>query len=78
VEPSIKITARQIRFLLSSGRAWAVHPLHVPDGVPADLRGYYAVPLEEERRYRWGLLDGAQELEILRTWVASGFRQPEA
>src|SRR5262245_15648893 len=45
MEPTIKVTAKQIRFLLSSGRAWMVQPLHVPGGVPAALRGYYAVPL---------------------------------
>jgi hypothetical protein len=47
--PTIKVTAKQIRFLLGSGRAWMVQPLHVPDGVPKDLQGYYRVPLEEER-----------------------------
>jgi hypothetical protein len=77
VEPNIKITAKQIRFLLSSGRAWAVHPLHVSAGVPRDLQGYYDVPLDEQRRYRWGTLSGRRELAILRSWVASGYRQQD-
>jgi hypothetical protein len=75
MRPSIKVTPRQIRFLLSSGRVWAVQPLHVPEGVPTDLQGYYSVPLEEERRHRWGLLDAGRELDIFRAWVASGFKQ---
>jgi hypothetical protein len=52
-----------------------VQPLHVPGDVPTDLRGYYSVPLEEERRYKWGLLDSETELAALRAWVASGFKQ---
>jgi hypothetical protein len=75
MSPTIKVTAKQIRFLLSSGRAWMVQPLHVPGDVPTDLRGYYSVPLEEERRYKWGLLDSETELAALRAWVASGFKQ---
>jgi hypothetical protein len=75
VGPTIKITAKQIRFLLSSGRAWMVQPLHVPGDVPRELRGYYAVPLDEERRYSWGGLDAATELAVLWAWVANGFKQ---
>src|SRR4051812_46450198 len=78
VGPTIRVTAKQIRFLLGSGRAWMVQPLHVPDGVPKDLQGYHRVPLEEERRHRRGLLKGAQELDILRALVAVGFMQRDA
>ena len=74
MEPSIRITAKQIRFLLGSGRAWAVQHLHVADGVPAELRGNYAVPLDEQRRHGWGLLDEATELGVLRSWVALGYK----
>jgi hypothetical protein len=71
----IKVTAKQIRFLFDSGRAWMVQPLHVSGGVPADLRGYYAVPLDEERKYQWGLLSAKAELAALRSWVAKGYKQ---
>jgi hypothetical protein len=54
-----------------------IQPLHVRDGVPAELRGDYAVPLAEERRYAWGSLDGATELAIFRDWVEKGFQQRE-
>ena len=76
MKPTIKVTAKQIRFLLhSSDRAWIVQPLHVPGGVPADLRGYYAVPLDEERKYQWGVLSAKSELAALRSWVANGYKQ---
>jgi len=75
MEPTIKVTAKQIRFLLSPGRAWMVQPLHVPGGVPADLRGYYLVPLDEQRKYQWGLLSAKMELAALRSWVSSGYKQ---
>jgi hypothetical protein len=55
-----------------------VQPLHVPGGVPADLRGYYAVPLDEERKYQWGLLNAKMELAALRSWVANGYKQSRA
>ena len=74
MEPSVRITAKQIRFLLGSGRAWAVQPLHIAGGVPAELRGDYAVPLDAQRQHRWGLLDEATELSVLRSWVALGYR----
>ena len=43
----VKITARQIRFLLGDRkRAWMVQPLHVPEGVPIVTRDLvrYAKP----------------------------------
>jgi hypothetical protein len=52
-----------------------VQPLHVPGGVPADLRGYYVVPLDEQRKYQWGLLSAKTELAALRSWVADGYKQ---
>jgi hypothetical protein len=53
-----KITARQIRFLLADRkRAWMVQPLHVPDGVPKELQGYYDPPLEAQQNCGWGRLD---------------------
>ncbi len=75
---SIRITAKQIRFLLNSGRAWAIQPLHVAGGVPAELQGNYAVPLDAQRQHRWGLLDEATELSALRLWVALGYKLPQA
>ena len=72
----VKITARQIRFLLTDGkRAWMVQPLHVPDGVPVDLQGYYAPPLDEQQNRGWGTLDADTELAILRNWVARGYKE---
>jgi hypothetical protein len=73
VKPSIKVTGKQIRFLLDSGRVWMIQQLHVPGGVPKELQGNYDVPLEEQR-HGWGNLKGATELKILRAWVASGFK----
>jgi hypothetical protein len=71
----VKVTARQMRFLLSDGkRAWMVQPLHVPDGVPRELQGYYAPPTEQQN-HGWGALDAATELAILRDWVARGYKQ---
>ncbi len=58
---NIKITAKQIRFVFDSGKVWAILPLHINDGVPPQLRGYYSVPLAEQRKYAWGLLDGERE-----------------
>ena len=75
MNPTVKITARQIRFLLGSKRVWAIQSLHVRGGVPTHLRGYYAVPLAEERRHAWGRLDGASELAVLRDWAQKGFQQ---
>ena len=75
MEPTIKVTAKKIRFLLSPHRAWMVQPLHVRGGVPADLRGYYAVPLDEQRKYLWGQLSAKMELAALRSWVADGYKQ---
>jgi len=72
VDPTIKITARQIRFLLV-GRVWMIQPLHIAEGVPKHLQGFYCVPLAEQRRYQWGLLNEAEELQILESWIASGF-----
>jgi hypothetical protein len=77
VAPNIKITPKQIRFLLDWRRAWGVQPLHVPGGIPADLQGYYAVPLDEERKHGWGDLSAATELRVLRQWVARGYKLPE-
>jgi hypothetical protein len=74
----VKITARQIRFLLDAKRAWMVQPSHVPGGVPEELRGYYDPPREEQQGRGWGTLDADRELEILRDWVARGFRRPDA
>lgn len=74
MEPSVRITAKQIRFLLGSGRAWAILPLHVAGGVPTDLRGDYVVPLDAQRQHRWGLLDEATELSVLRSWVTRGYK----
>lgn len=72
----VKITARQIRFLLTDRkRAWGVQPLHVPDGVPKSLQGIYDPPLNEERKYCWGTLDGDTELSILRKWVKRGYKE---
>ena len=75
VARNIKITPRQIRFLLEGGRVWMIQPLLVPDGVPGDLCGFYSVPLEEERKHAWGRIDGHREQDILREWIAKGFKQ---
>ena len=75
---SVKITARQIRFLLDRKRAWMVQPLHVPEGVPAELQGYYDPPLQEQQNCGWGTLNADRELEILRDWVARGFKRTDA
>lgn len=73
---SVKITARQIRFLLTDRkRVWMVQPLHVPDGVPKDLQGYYDPPLDEQQNRGWGTLNGGAELAILREWVARGYKR---
>jgi hypothetical protein len=72
----VKITARQIRFLLTDRkRAWMVQPLHVSDGVPKDLQGYYDPPLDEQQNCGWGTLDGVTELAILQEWVARGYKE---
>jgi hypothetical protein len=72
--PNIKITAKQIRFVFDSGKVWMIQPLHVPDGVPNDLRGSYCVPLAEHQNCGWGRLDGKQEMKILHEWVARGYK----
>lgn len=72
---NIKVTPRQIRFLLESGRVWMVQPLHVLGGVPKELCGYYSVSLEEERKHGWGRLNGKREQAILGEWVANGFKE---
>ena len=72
---NIKVTPKQIRFLLEGGRVWMVQPLHVPEGIPKALCGYYSVSLEEERKHAWGRLDGKREQEILREWVAKGLKE---
>lgn len=74
--PTVRVTAKQIRFVLASGGVWAVQPLHVPGGVPAALRGNYAVPTAEQRRHAWGDMTGAAELKALRAWVARGYKVP--
>ena len=51
-----------------------IQPLHIHEGVPAELRGQYSVPHDEVWVRGWGTLDGAHELEILRQWVSSGFK----
>jgi hypothetical protein len=72
----VKITARQIRFLLPDRkRAWMVQPLHVCGGVPEELRGYYDPPVDERQNRGWGTLDADTELAILRDWVARGYKQ---
>jgi hypothetical protein len=71
---NIKVTPKQIRFLLEGGRVWMIQPLHVPEGIPQELCGYYSVSLEEERKHGWGLLTGQCELEILREWLENGFK----
>ena len=71
----VKITARQIRFLLTDRRAWMVQPLHVPEGVPKELQGYYDPPVHEQQNRGWGTLDADAELAILREWVTRGYKQ---
>jgi len=72
----VKISARQIRFLLTDRRrAWMVQPLHVPEGVPKELQGYYDPPTDEQQGRGWGTLDADTELAILRVWVARGYKQ---
>lgn len=72
----VKITARQIRFLLTDRkRAWMVQFLHVPDGVPKELQGFYNPPLDEQQNRGWGTLDPDTELAILREWVARGYKE---
>jgi len=75
MKPNIKITARQIRFLFDDGNVWMIQPLHVPDGVSLELRGYYSVPLHEQQDGGWGRLAGSREEQILRQWVSKGFKQ---
>jgi hypothetical protein len=72
---NIKVTPKQIRFLLESGRVWMIQPLHVRKGIPKELCGYYSVSLEEERKHGWGRLSGKREQEILREWVEKGFKE---
>lgn len=74
MKPNIKITARQIRFIFDSGKVWMILPLHVADGVPEELRGFYHVPLNEHENRGWGSLNGPQEVAILRSWVKRGFK----
>jgi hypothetical protein len=72
----VKITARQIRFLLiDRKRAWAVQPLHVTEGMPQELQGYYGPPVGEQQNRGRGSLDADTELAILREWVARGYKQ---
>ncbi len=76
-KPNVKITQKQIRFIFDSGKVWMIQPLHVLDGVPKELRGYYCVPLAEQRKHGWGWswLDGKEELRILNEWIDKGFKQ---
>jgi hypothetical protein len=71
----IKVTGKQIRFFLPSGRVGAIQPLHVAGGVPKNLQGCYSVSLDEQRRYGWGTLSGPTELRIFRKWVKDGLKQ---
>lgn len=74
--PGVKVTAKQMRFLLGGGRrVWMIQPLHVPGGVPRELQGHYAPPTDEQQNRGWGALDAATELTILREWVARGYKQ---
>jgi hypothetical protein len=72
--PNIKITARQIRFIFDSGKVWMIQPLHIVDGVPEGLRGYYYVPSVEWQNCGWGSLNAKKEKTILRKWVSLGFK----
>ena len=63
--PNVKVTRRQIRFLLGQGRAWMIQPLHVHAGVPAELRGQYSVPHDEV----WGGV-GDPGWRTLARWAA--------
>lgn len=74
MKPNIKITAKQIRFVFDSGKVWMIQRLHFAKGVPAELRGFYRVPLAEEQNHGWGRLSAAQEEVILRDWVGRGFK----
>ena len=74
MKPNIKITAKQIRFVFDSGKVWMIQRLHVIGGIPEELRGYYSVPLDDERIHGWGWHDGKQEIRILKHWIRSGFK----
>lgn len=76
--PTIKVTARLIRGLSCMDEKTIMwqQPLHVPNGMPKELRGFYDPPLEEERAHTWGYDDmtGDREIEILQSWIESGFK----
>jgi hypothetical protein len=52
-----------------------IQPLHVPNGVSPELRGFYTVPLVEWQKHAWGLLTAEQETEILTEWVSRRYKQ---
>jgi hypothetical protein len=77
-DPNIQITAKQIRFLLSAKKVWAIQRLSVPNGVPVMYRGYYSMPLDEERKYPWGwgTMTAAAELKVFKRWIELGYKLP--